>query len=598
MGINASEPSGPTPFQTRPATAPASLPAASAPEAQLRSLIETVKQLDKRQFEGSAATTQKELKDLKEQIGKLEGVQLPEEMRGQLHRAKQIVQSALTLNCLSSESKATLNKVKTTLDSIKTVISSMEGTTDPEALKRERGRRLMHPIGMLLYLRNQILSEDPERVKKSPELKAALKEIDQLLDRIVPADREQVRALHGLHLEGNTPVGFENITDSRVVAFKLNFAEKKEEPPSSLAERRIQDLAEKIEEPSNRFTDAYKRSIQPTYSHHHFIPLESTAINSSQVTLTLCGIPQAGTIMSAVNYGTSEEVVQKIESRVRQFISTTDYNSFHTLIGFIEFYEKLREKDPKITPLKAYQQYDPDDHLVREHGDSCVGQTAAILEILKKEHGIEGHAVIEREGPMGMPKHAAAVIPCRDGIILLEILYPSNPLVIVKPNQLAKIREGDAEQTFAIESAPDGRSSLHKTSRTPLEDGKLRIQKTEFPLAALPTKPVMLKYMVDRVEFPLVKDGCPFGIIVNVHEGEVVFKIGEGKEAKRTTIPFSRFSSPEAEGLLDQFSKELNLPKEVVEAQIGKIIKNQKILEELQAQARVPVPTYEKGSKA
>lgn len=529
----------------------------------------------KRLTKGLTPTLQKleEWKKINSQIKALEGQAIPQELQGQLATAKQIVQSALTSSSLALEAKKLLQKAESTMKSIEGLISQMKDSMSPEDLERERGRRFMHLLGMLLDFKDRILSLDPKEVESTPELRDALIHINHLVDQMVLSNREQVNAFHGLNLE-----------QSKKTTFKPLFTQ-------DLASTKAQEAVR-----ASRLEDSYKRSMQETYSHHHYIPLDATVFRFSQAENILSQVRAPATTIKTTNSSKCEDVYKKVEATIRDFSSRVVYNSFHTLINFIDFFEKVKKGKPEITPIEAYRLFDPTPNLVREHGDICAGKSLAILEVIQKEHDIRGYPIVEKSGLTAIPMHVAAVIPCEDGVILIEILNIKNPILAIKYDQATKMKINEkAEITFEIRSEKDGRSVLYTSNAERQEDGVIRYSKSEFPLTVLPIKAVILKYLVDRVEFPLIKEGCPYGIIVNVHDEEIIFKVGEGRDAKRTIIPFSKFESKEVEKLLDEFSKALGVSKEFVKAQIVKIIEHRAILENLQKQARVPIPTYKKS---
>lgn len=458
-----------------------------------------------------------------------------------------------------------LKKCQKTISLVKEEMGRMRAIegVKPAAIKKELGRRLMEPIAHLHELKERILSVP----HKSLEMAAALGTIDALLEQIAPADERRALALHALDLAADIPIGSEKTTTftARDSSHALPF--------SPTVER-------------------YRRTIQPVYLHHHFLPLAQGINKTAQI--RLAGIEQIGTVVGEINEGSCEEVAQKIQKRVLEYTASTDYNSLHTVTDFIDFFEKSGGGKE----LDIYRQFDPEaNRLAHLHGASCTGQALALLDILREEFGVQGHAVVERDGPLGPSKHTAAVIPCRDGLILLEPLWMQDAIKIVKPDSSNESEVPGGVQTFYVTSKPDGRSTLHRRQSRPLPGGRLKHEHSEYPLSILPTAPVMLKYMVDRIAFPITRDIDPepaITLMVDIHEGQVTFKKGEGRNAPRRQIPFAKFSSDEVQADLATFLAGgfLKTPQTQIRAQIQKIIDHQQILKNLSTQLRVPIPTY------
>ncbi len=550
-------------------------PLTVADQSKLEDLLSEIFKISKEAIKASSQDKVDDLQvyaDLKVRLDRYNGTEVPEKILVKFKVAKAIVQSCLTFKYLCKESEDTISKANDLIQLINKKINDLKGSMNEPALQREKQRRLMGPIAMLLELRDKILVHDLREVQKYPELVKALEDIGSILDLVDPLDIQQARSLHGLHLEANLPVGFERVSETLVdlsrdfESVNVEFAQTEESDYFSINEK----------------SGNLKRMAID--SHHHFIPLEETLIHGTKIHERIA--------IEAVNILNVAEMAFKIKDLVQKYADGTNYNSWPTLIKFIDHFLEMQKKNSSVTHISAYRQFDPDYKDVQEFGNACTGQSMAMLKLLKEKYDLQGYLVVQKEGPTGIPMHTAIVIPCRDGILLVETLNKNQPVIAIKSNQKLKVEMYGQESTLEIDSKSGQYVKLVKNAYEVMKDGTVRVFKTEFPLSELSTKAVMLKYLVDRSEFSFWNESTDYSIIINVHDGNIVFKRGQGRNAFRKTVPFSEINSVDSNSLLGQFCLKMNVPKEEARKMLHKIVDNHKIIKDLLIATRTPLPTH------
>ncbi len=131
-----------------------------------------------------------------------------------------------------------------------------------------------------------------------------------------------------------------------------------------------------------------------------------------------------------------EDIRDLIIDKVEKFGSEVDYTGLNTLTSFLEFFEEERFQNPSITAVEVFTKFKPNSSGEAElnHASSCVGQSLAVLQMLKKDFDLNGYVVVETAHLNSPPNHAAAIIPCNDGVLLLET-FEKEPIILIKPNE-------------------------------------------------------------------------------------------------------------------------------------------------------------------
>jgi hypothetical protein len=127
-----------------------------------------------------------------------------------------------------------------------------------------------------------------------------------------------------------------------------------------------------------------------------------------------------------------EVKTQGVISDVRKGV---DYNGLHIVNEFIKFCEEQRKIDPKMNSVEIFHRFQPDsrEEASLTHGTSCVGKAWDIVKRLN-EISVEARVILESAGPNKPPTHAAVAVPCKDGILLVDI-ERDVPVVILKPTE-------------------------------------------------------------------------------------------------------------------------------------------------------------------
>ncbi|MGC1878307.1 MAG: hypothetical protein WA347_02990 [Rhabdochlamydiaceae bacterium] len=124
--------------------------------------------------------------------------------------------------------------------------------------------------------------------------------------------------------------------------------------------------------------------------------------------------PEIGDSLPKPFEGTCEALLRKITHTVHRTVDNLDYNG---LLPYLKMTDQL-EKGITFSEIRI-------DSRNEEQGSTCVGMSHAILKNLEEKHGIEGALAVERKIDKNIFEHAAVIIQCSDGFVLLDAR--SNP---------------------------------------------------------------------------------------------------------------------------------------------------------------------------
>ncbi len=506
---------------------------------------------------------------LKRRLEQFNQRELPKKLRSRLKQANDAILRISKIKFLIKDSKNAVDKAKAALISITKALEEVENGMAQKAFKREKERRILPLVSRLVDIRNRILTEHVKEIQKYSDLVNALKGINEILDQFEAADITTARALHGLHLEGELPVGFERIVETSIREYQqLNALDIAGEKTSTRA--------------YHTFQKQYRESTRENrVVPHHFIPIEGTRIEPKNLDTN-----DSLVYLQAINIKTTKEVFNLIKNDVKQFARDADYNSWHAINDFIDFYHTF---NPPVKSAEALRRFDPHARRIHEFGISCSAQSIAIVDHLSQKHNLQGYPLVQREGKFGFPMHTASIIPCRDGILLIEALNKSQPIVAVKPGLKTDAAMFGDQCVFEIDSMDGPYAKLIRRAEIKLPDGSMKILKTEFPLEELSLRAVMLRYIVDRVEYALMSEKHDYSILVNMQEGKIVFKKEKGRIAKRETFEFKDLDSSKLDKLLDKYYQKIAIPKLEIKAMLRKFADNQAVIKDLLTKALTPV---------
>lgn len=520
---------------------------------------------------------QKTFEKLRQQINLYDRKNVPQKLRSRLKLAKNIFFQVSKIQFLLKESKNAIEKANSTVANINRTLDEMKQGMDIKAFNVEKQRRLLPVISRLADVRDKILSEDAKELQRYPEVIEVLNQINQILDRIDLIDIDKARAIHGLHLEGDLPVGFERMVETSVREYQL------------VASLDVNENG-RIKNVPHAILDTYRGAVtkEQRFAPQLYIPHDSIAIKpQSQENQAAAKFH-----LEAVNIETTEHIHNQIHEDVKQFSMSTDYNSWATISDFIDYSNELKRENPAVTPLQAFQKFDPHENRVHEFGDACTGQSMAILDHLEKKYNLKGYLIVQKEGVTGVPMHTAAVIPCKDGILLIEMLNKEQPVIAIRANQVSKAKSFGDDCTFSLELEAGQYPKLVKKATIKENDGSVITYETEFPLLNLNPKAVMLRYMVERVDYVLMSEKHEYSILVNMHDGKITFKKGFGKNAERQKYSFADLNSTKINLEIEEFCKKIQMQPEQVKAMLRKFADNQQVVKALLGTTRTPIPTF------
>lgn len=249
---------------------------------------------------------------------------------------------------------------------------------------------------------------------------------------------------------------------------------------------------------------------------------------------------------------------------IKAFVNEVDYNGLNTVTSFLDFYDKKHKEEPSKSIFKIFNEFQPDskDEAVRTHGTNCVGKAQEFAKRIESKYGMKAHVIVESGGPTDPPTHAAVVVPCKDGILLVEVDQLSdNLMTILKPNvPLSKFYPGDGFSgkqlpgkglTASIEIVET--PGNYKTP-TPLIVKK-EIYKREVPKKIdtyrqfvlrtdqNPDQSVMKRWLIKTDFFPVstgAREGKEqYSLQVNIAYKKITFNIGK----KKFRLPLSAFKN-------------------------------------------------------
>lgn len=263
----------------------------------------------------------------------------------------------------------------------------------------------------------------------------------------------------------------------------------------------------------------------------------------------------------------AEELIKDL--KLLEKYAAVEYNSLPTILGYIEHFKK----HPESTPSEAFRSYEPNSsgEIERASGTVCSGVNREFVEILRTNNfPVHAYPIVERAGPLAIPNHAAAVVPCNDGILFIELLNPQK-IVSVKAREVTNIevkvtffdREEQVVKTDQIVTAfkvlqttddYDVENLILSKEDTFLDDETKKIKghhSVEYLLRPIknPDSPVMTRYMLVMPVYPVIAksqlNGDELTIKVNFNEGNVVLQRKEKETEKfsKVKLPFALFDA-------------------------------------------------------
>jgi len=241
---------------------------------------------------------------------------------------------------------------------------------------------------------------------------------------------------------------------------------------------------------------------------------------------------------------TCAQTKAKIKEVVENFPKNYDYNSLRNVCAFLKFFEAERKIDPNISEIDAFKKFKPDttDEVFISNGSSCTGHSTAILKILEKEYGLKGHVVVETEGPNTPAFHAAAIIPCSDGIALIEVFMGSIiEILFEKPLTLEDEKKLSYRHDFMIVKTPGDYRSKILIFKQDIKEDKKTEKQTEMVLRPVnKSEHTVMKQHIIGADYYPISGRNNHAIKINAIRSKVTFQIGE-EEDNKFRLDFSDF---------------------------------------------------------
>lgn len=162
--------------------------------------------------------------------------------------------------------------------------------------------------------------------------------------------------------------------------------------------------------------DVFSRSLKAQFADHHHFHGSCYASEMRTMVNALAGKdafppPQVSPTLPEPFNGTRDELLgpNGISETVHATMDGLDYNSLPP-------YAKTLEQ---LADGRTFREVRIDSRN-EEPGSTCVGMSHALLKTLKEKHGIEGMFATQRLQGAHFFCHAAVIIECRDGYVLLD----------------------------------------------------------------------------------------------------------------------------------------------------------------------------------
>lgn len=308
--------------------------------------------------------------------------------------------------------------------------------------------------------------------------------------------------------------------------------------------------------------DAQKRSITLLTLSSDEAPasVENSAKTTSQVaaasvafspTAATAGVMPKASVAYKVTY-TCEEAEKAVRASIAKLKTNLDYNGFHAVIAFINSLVTIKKSDNNISELEAFQKFQPDSRKeVDDRGGTCVGQSYAIVQTLEKDNvnvngqPVKGYVITKALLGDDQPQsHAAAMIPCRDGVIIIELSW-DDPLLVVKKHSGLTFVKGPHKEEFQIVKIPGGTYKLDKPIITHVHsmDGQFEYFEYLTDPANDPDNSVIKHWLLNCHDAYYPLTGAENGVTKSVIKfdllrGEVAFQDQQNEKDPRVSIKF------------------------------------------------------------
>ena len=299
-----------------------------------------------------------------------------------------------------------------------------------------------------------------------------------------------------------------------------------------------------------------------------------------------------------INGLSCEEAKKIIESSgVLERKDQFEYNSLLTIRQFVQH----RRANPQMSERDAFLSFSPDtkDDISRSSGSACTGFARDVADQLCQK-GLASYVVGGRIQAARFPGHAAVVVPCSDGVVLVDPLCPPQMLAALKPDGEPVVSEaGPPERRFSITSnfvtrrSQDNRRAMYPMIvRYITARGARNFQFLLRPLPN-PDVPIMTNYMLvirDHLLQHKAKDGTGSKIVMDFASGSVLLASNGpgGKPLNKVEIPFALFDSEHEQ--VDLRREGDPAKREKLAEDLGKVVGNQTASKKLDKSCATKAP--------
>lgn len=250
---------------------------------------------------------------------------------------------------------------------------------------------------------------------------------------------------------------------------------------------------------------------------------------------------------------TCEQVEGAIKDSIAKLQKEVDYNAFNSVTGFLKFLDEERKVNPTISEYEAFQKFNPDskEEVSKTRGGICVGHGYAVVQTIAKNivqgQPVTGYVITESGGGKESPEHAAVVVPCLDGVVLIEFMWDKQIMSIKHETGLIDVTaDKKFTETFRIIEIPGGMHVPNKPIIMRVQNSSEGTVHREYLIRSdhNPDLSVTKHWFLDTMFYPTTspKDSTVKSksvIKFDLARGAVVFQVGEGKDAIRCNISFT-----------------------------------------------------------
>ena len=291
--------------------------------------------------------------------------------------------------------------------------------------------------------------------------------------------------------------------------------------------------------------------------------------------------PFEGTCVELLD-GMHEDAVCTVRETVHATIDALDYNG---LPPYIKTLEQLAEGRSFIETRIDSRNEEP--------GSTCVGRSHALLKTLKTKHGIEGMFAAQRKQGHQAFCHAAVIVECRDGYVLLDARDAPNLRIFSIPFE-QRTKQGDISHSASMPGStiPVSVTYTNETQEetfeycTNIANGDDLVMK-HFIMEA-PFEPPNNPAFPISTYYP--KGGASKCIWISLLQSKLTLKnmtLSKGNKDRTDEISFQEIQDGRLPSRLQRFyysgmpTPTFHIPFDVLHEQLVKFVKNAEVIKQI-----------------